>query len=203
MRTCHFYLIGSLIVVLISCNGQKDENTTVPDLVETTTSAKPQIKITGFRGIEFGKTVEYYKQRGVQFKKALGGVFHYEKVDEKKSIGPVDFRVIYYLFEDEGRFTRIEAWTPRHNKELLFDILVEKYGKDYEQVSVDEIEGKYWEWTFEDAIVTLTSFVGGKDLLFTIERNSPEYVFRKQKKQEEEREKKRKEEIKRAAQEDF
>jgi len=69
--------------------------------------------------------------------------------------------------------------------------------------SVGEIEGEYWKWTFEDAIVTLFYYVGGKDMLFTIELNSPEYVLRKQMKKEEERKKAMKEEIERAARDDF
>ena len=55
----------------------------------------------------------------------------------------------------------------------------------------------------EHVIVTFVYYVGGKDLLFTIERNLPEYVLRKKMKKEEERKKAKKEEIKRAAREDF
>lgn len=203
MKLYRTVFIGFFILGLSSCYGEKSNNETPPEIVELTTTIKSQVEISGFKGIEFGKTVAYYENKGVQFKKTPGGIFHYEKVNEKKSIGPVDFRAIYYLFEDEGRFSRIEAWTPRKNKEIFLDILVEKYGKDYEHASVGEIGGKYWKWAFEDAIVTLNYYVDGKDMLFTIELNSPEYVLRKQRKKEEERRKARKKEIERAAREDF
>ena len=81
--------------------------------------------------------------------------------------------------------------------------MVEKYGKEYGHVSVGEIEGEYWEWTFKDAVVTLVYYVGGKDMLFTIELNSPEYVLRKQRREEEKRRKARKKEMQRAIKEDF
>ncbi len=195
--------IGIFFLVLSSCDGEKPGDKNPPENAELSTTIKPQVKIAGFKGIEFGKTIAYYENKGVQFKKTPGGTFHYEKVNEKKAIGPVDFRAIYYLFEDEGRFSRIEAWTPRYNKDVFLDILVEKYGEDYDHISVGEIEGESWKWTFGDAIVTLVYYVSGKDMLFTIELNSPEYVLRKQMKKEEERRKARKEEIDRAAREDF
>ena len=203
MKLYHFVLIGLFVLGLSSCDGDKPRDETPPEIAKLTTTIKPQIEITGFKGIEFGKTVAFYEDQGVQFKKTPGGIFHYEKVNGEKAIGPVDFRAIYYLFEDDGRFSRIEAWTPRNNKEIFLDILVEKYGKDFEHASVGGIEGESWQWTFEDAIVTLVYYVGGKDMLFTIELNSSEYVLRKQKRKEEERRKARKEEIERAAREDF
>ena len=203
MKLYRLVFIGFFVLGLTSCGGDKPGDETPPEIAELTTTIKSQVEISGFKGIEFGKTVAYYENEGVQFKKTPGGTFHYEKVNEKKAIGPVDFRAIYYLFEDDGRFSRVEAWTPRNNKEIFLDILFEKYGKDYEQVSVGEIEGEHWKWIFEDAIVTLVYYTGGKDMLFTIELNSPDYVLRKQKKKEEERRKARKEEIERAAREDF
>ena len=203
MQFYHFVLIGCFVFGLSSCNGQKASDEIVPEVIELTTTIKPQVKITGFKEIEFGKTLAYYENKDVQFKRTPGGTFHYERVNERKSIGPVDFRAIYYLFEDEGRFSRIEAWTPRYNKEIFLDILIEKYGKGYEHLSVGEIGGEQWKWTFENAIVTLVYYVSGRDMLFTIELNSPEYILRKKKKKEEKLRKARKEEIERAAREDF
>ena len=203
MKLFHFVLIGCFVFGLSSCDGEKPRDEIPQEITELTKITKPQVEITGFKGIEFGQTVAYYESKGVQFKKTPGGIFHYEKVNGKKAIGPVDFRAIYYLFEDDGKFSRIEAWTPRYNKEIFLDILVEKYGKDYEHVSVGEIEGEHWKWTFEDAVVILVYYMGGKDMLFTIELNTPEYVLRKQMKKEEERRKAMKEEIERAAREDF
>ena len=203
MKLHHIVFIGFFFLGLSSCDGEKPKDKTPLEIVELTTTIQPQVEITGFKGIEFGKTVAYYENKGVAFTKTPGGTFHFEKVNEKKSIGPVDFRAIYYLFEDEGRFSRIEAWTPRYNKEVFLDILVEKYGEDCDHISVGEIKGESWKWTFDDAIVTLVYYMSGKDMLFTIELNSPEYVLRKQKKKEKERRKARNEEIERAAREDF
>ena len=203
MKLYRIVFIGIFVLGLSSCDGEKPRYKTPPEIAELTTTIKSHVKITGFKEIEFGRTIAYFENRGVQFKQTPGGIFHYEKVNEKKSIGPVDFRAIYYLFEDEGQFSRIEAWTPRYNKEVFLDFLVEKYGEDYDHISVGEIEEESWKWKFDDAIVTLAYYVSGKDMLFTIELNSPEYVLRKQIKKEEERRKAGKEETARAAKEDF
>ena len=187
MKIFHFFLIGFLVIGFTSCDGQKAENKTVPKLVETITDVKPQVKLTGFREVEFGKTVEYYQDKDVKFEKTKVKPYAYAREGEKNSIGTVDLDYIHYNFEDEGRFSGIHARAQGNDKsytDRLLDSLVEKYGKEYRHKSYAEFNSEAWSWTLEGADVSLTynTITNVTDLYIGL--NSPEYLKRKQKKKE-------------------
>jgi hypothetical protein len=122
--------------------------------------------ITGFRGIEFGKTVAFYEKQGIKFTDFFesSSLSHFKKrVDDKLVLGDVPLTSIQYIFEENGgglSWVAIETIHVINAFDSLKKTLFLKYGKT--KLVREEFFGmrsNSYRWTLEGGEVRLTHYL--------------------------------------------